>query len=162
MVMTSGSNGTLYALWNSSDRVKQGDNGPERIWFSRSTNAGASWSAKAQVSTARAGAHHAFPAIVARGSGDVRISWMDTRVIADNSLWNTYYRSSSNGGRSWSAEKDVSTFVPGVVYIKPDGFEYPFGDYYEIDIDDLGVTQVVNGQALNYDTPGHIWYTRGN
>jgi hypothetical protein len=158
VVMTSGSNGVLYALWNGGAL----ENGPERIWFSKSTNAGASWSPKVEVSTARAGAHHAFPAIAARGSGDVRISWMDTRVNADDSLWNTYYRSSSNGGSRWSAEKDVSTFVPGVSYIKPDGFEYPFGDYYEIDIDDQGTTQVVNGQALNYDTPGHIWYTQGN
>jgi hypothetical protein len=157
ITLTSDANGVLYALWNAGTT----ENGPERVWFARSTNGGASWSAKVQVSTARSGAHHAFPAIAAQGSGDVRISWMDTRVRTDNSLWNTYYRSSTNRGTSWSAEQDVSTFVPDVAYIKPDGFEFPFGDYYEIDIDDEGRTQVVDGQGLNYDTPGAVWYTRG-
>jgi hypothetical protein len=157
ITMTSDARGTLYALWNAGPLGKS----PNRIWFSRSADAGRSWSAPTDVSKARAGAEHAFPAIAARGSGDVRISWMDSRALTDNTLWNTYYRSSTNGGSSWSTERDISSFVGGVQYIKRDGFEFPFGDYYELDIDDLGTTQVVNGQGLNYDSPGAIWYTRG-
>jgi hypothetical protein len=155
--MTSDANGTLYALWNAGPRPA----GPNRIWLARSTDAGRTWSAKRDVSTAPARAEHAFPAITARGSGDVRISWMDTRVRADNTIWNTYYRTSSNAGTSWSAERDVSSFVAGVEYITPDGYEFPFGDYYELDIDDRGTAHIVNGQAKNYDTPGAIWYTQG-
>jgi hypothetical protein len=157
ITMTSDANGTLYALWNAGPIGKA----PNRIWFSRSTDRGLTWSPKVDVSRARQGAEHAFPAIVARGSGDVRISWMDSRVLTDNTLWNAYYRSSTNGGASWSAERDNSSFVGGYTYIKPDGFEFPYGDYYEIDIDDLGTTHVANGQGLNYDSPGAIWYTRG-
>jgi hypothetical protein len=89
----------------------------------------------------------------------VRIAWMDAR---GGTLWNTYYRSSNNGGASWSAEKDLSTYVAGFPYIQPGGFGYPFGDYFEMDIDGDGDTHAVWGEGLNYQTPGSIWYTRGH
>ena len=155
IALTGNESGTLYALWNMGTV----DKGPERIYFARSTDGGTTWSAKKDVSAAPAGASHAFPAIVAGNSGDVRIAWMDARA---GTLWNTYYRSSANGGVSWSAEKDISTYVPGFSYIQPGGFGYPFGDYFEMDIDDHGDTHAVWGEGLNYQTPGSIWYTRGN
>jgi hypothetical protein len=155
LIVTSDEAGTLYALWNAGT-VNQG---PERIYFARSTNGGATWTAKANVSTAANGVHHAFPAIVAGAAGDVRIAWMDARA---GTQWNTYYRSSTNGGNSWSAEVDWSTYVPGYSYITADGFGYPFGDYFEIDIDGNGVTHGIWGEGLNYDAPGSVWYTRGN
>jgi BNR repeat protein len=157
ITMTSDARGTLYALWNAGSLPT----GANRIWFSRSSDHGRTWSSRVDVSRAQQGAEHAFPAIAARGSGDVRVSWMDTRVPGDNSLWNTYYRSSTDGGASWSTERDISSYVGGYTYIKRDGFEFPYGDYYEIDIDDLGTAHVANGQGLNYDSPGAIWYTRG-
>ena len=51
--------------------------------------------------------------------------------------------------------------MPGFTYIQPGGFGYPFGDYFEMDIDDHGDTHAVWGEGLNYQTPGSIWYTRG-
>jgi hypothetical protein len=153
--MASDAAGTLYALWNAGAV----DKGPERIYFAKSTDGGASWSAKVDVSTAPAGVAHAFPAIVAGAADDVRIAWMDAR--APGSLWNTYYRSSANGGATWSAEADLSAYVAGYSYIQQDGFGYPFGDYFEIDIDDQGATHAIWGEGLNYDGPGSIWYTRG-
>jgi hypothetical protein len=155
ITMTSDEAGTLYALWNMGTV----DKGPERIYFARSTDGGTTWSAKRDVSAAPAGAAHAFPAIVAGNSGDVRIGWMDAR---GGTLWNTYYRSSTNGGASWSAEADLSTYVPGFSYIQPAGFGYPFGDYFEMAIDGDGDTHVVWGEGLNYQTPGSIWYSRGH
>jgi hypothetical protein len=155
IVLTSDAQGTVYALWN----MNTADNAPNRIYFSKSTNAGGSWSATTQVSNAPQNTPHAFPAIAAVGNGDVRISWMDAR--APNSLWNTYYRRSTNGGASWSAESDLSTYVAGYSYIQPDGYAFPFGDYYEIDIDDQGKSHLIWGEALNYDSPGSIWYSQG-
>ena len=154
MTLASDAAGTLYVLWNAGAV----DKGPERIYFARSSDGGATWSAKADVSSAPQGSHHAFPAIVAGAAGDVRISWMDARA---ETLWNTYYRSSTDGGATWSAEVDLSTYVSGYDYIQPNGFSFPFGDYYEMDIDDRGATHAVWGEGLNYDTPGSIWYARG-
>ncbi len=153
--MTSDRKGTLYVLWNAGAL----DKGPERIYFARSTDAGATWSGKADVSSAPAGVNHAFPAIVAGAAGDVRISWMDARA---NPRWNTYYRSSTDSGTTWSAEVDVSTFVSGYDYIQPDGFSFPFGDYYEMDIDERGTTHMVWGEGLSYLGPGSIWYAKSN
>jgi hypothetical protein len=156
ITMTSDAAGTLYALWNAGSV----DKGPERIYFAKSTDSGATWSARVDVSAAPTSAAHAFPAIVAGSAGDVRIAWMDAR--AAGALWNTYYRRSKDGGATWTAETDLSTSVAGLDYIKPDGFSYPFGDYFEIDIDDRGTTHAIWGEGLNYDGPGSIWYTRGN
>ena len=146
--------GTLYALWNAGPVNK----GAERIYFASSTTAGSTWSPKTNVSNAAYGVTHAFPTIVAGMVGDVRIAWMDTR---QNPLWNTYYRSSTNGGATWSPEVRLSSFVPGFNYIDAKGFKFPFGDYFEMDIDNHGDTQVVWGEGLTYESPGSIWYSNG-
>jgi hypothetical protein len=156
ITMTADAAGTLYALWNAGPVAVPG--GPQRIWFATSTNQGTSWSAFTDVSAAPQGVGHAFPAIVAGAAGDVRIAWMDARA---GTLWNTYTKSSTDGGASWSDETDISTDVPGYSYIFPEGFSYPFGDYFEMAIDDRGTTHIVWGEGLNYSTPGSIWYVRG-
>jgi hypothetical protein len=158
LTLASDDEGVLYGLWNSGPLTPKG--APERIYFARSTDRGRTWSAKVDVSAAPAGVAHAFPAIAAGDAGDVRIAWMDARH-ADGDLWNVYYRSSANGGTTWSAEEDLSTFVPGFDYILADGFEFPFGDYFELDIDDRDRTHAVFGEGISYDTPGSIWYAGG-
>jgi hypothetical protein len=101
---------------------------------------------------------HAFPAIAAGTAGDVRIAWMDTRI---SPYWNTFYRSSTNGGASWSGETRLSSFVAGYSYIVPAGFSFPFGDYFQLAIDDLGRTHAAWAEGLHWTTPGSIWYARG-
>src|SRR5207245_3011806 len=87
IAMTSDSAGQLYVLWNSGTV----DGGPERIYFSTSTDQGNHWSAKADVSLAPSGVDHAFPSVAAGAAGDIRIAWMDQR---NQPHWNIYYRSS--------------------------------------------------------------------
>lgn len=154
ITMTSDAAGTLYALWNAGAL----DRSPQRIYFSYSINAGEAWSPRLNVSTAASTVEHAFPALVASDAGDVRIAWMDTR---NGRRWNTYYRSSSNGGANWSPEAKISSFAPGYRYIRPDGFSFPFGDYFGIAIDNKGHTQAVWGEGLNFRSPGSIWYSHG-
>jgi len=154
ITMTSDSAGTLYALWNSG----AADKTPQRIYFASSTTAGDTWSPKLNVSTAPSSVEHAFPALAAADAGDVRIAWMDTR---NTPLWNMLYRSSTNGGATWSAESRISSYVPGYRYIRAKGFSFPFGDYFSIAIDNLGLTQAVWGEGLNFRSPGSIWYSGG-
>jgi len=154
ITVTSDAAGTLYALWNAGPINKSA----ERIFFASSTTAGASWSARANVSNAAPGVSHAFPTMVAGMAGDVRIAWMDTR---QSPLWNVFYRSSTNGGATWSPELQLSSYVPGYSYIDPKGFKFPFGDYFEMGIDNHDETQVVWGEGLTYESPGSIWYSNG-
>jgi hypothetical protein len=154
ITIASDAAGTLYALWNAGNR----DQAAQRIYFASSTTAGETWSAPADVSLAPRGVEHAFPALVAGEVGDVRIAWMEMRRSA---LWNTFYRSSTNGGATWSAESRLSNYVEGYRYIQPSGYSFPFGDYFEMAIDNQGRTQAVWGEGLNYDSPGSIWYSGG-
>jgi hypothetical protein len=159
IALASDAAGTLYALWNAGTA----NGGPERIYFSSSTSGGASWSGKLEVSSAGALAEHCFPAITAGAGGDVRIAWMDTRnhALPNLPVWDVFERSSSNGGATWSAEAQLSGPVPGYDYILPQGFRFPFGDYFSMAIDNLGTTHLVWGEGRNYRSPGSIWYTRG-
>jgi hypothetical protein len=158
MTMTSDSAGNLYALWNAGSEPR----GPERIYFAKSTDGGNTWSPKQDVSSAPQGTHHAFPAISATGNGDVRIAWMDARAASGGmDKWNVYFRSSTDGGSSWGSEVDLSTYVSGYSYIFTDGFRFPFGDYFEMDIDEQGTNHLVWGEGYNYDSPGSIWYVKG-
>jgi hypothetical protein len=155
VALSSDAAGTLYALWNAGTV----HGAPERIYFSSSTTGGASWSAKADVSSASARVEHCFPAMTAGAAGDVRIAWMDTRR---STLWNVFQRTSSNGGATWSDEALLSGPARGYDYILPDGFRFPFGDYFSIAIDNLGNTHVAWGEGSNYKSPGSIWYTHGH
>jgi hypothetical protein len=161
IALASDAAGSLYALWNAGAT----NGGPERIYFSSSTTAGANWSERANVSNAAPGVEHSFPALVAGAAGDVRIAWMDARAREagrlDRPLWNTYYRSSTNGGATWSTETQLSGLVHGYDYILSGGFRFPFGDYLSLAIDGQGTTHAVWGEGRNYKSPGSIWYAQG-
>jgi hypothetical protein len=153
IAMTSDTSGQLYVLWNSGTV----EGGPERIYFSTSVDRGNTWSPRADVSLAPSGVDHAFPSLAAGAAGDIRIAWMDQR---HEPHWNVYYRTSNDGGASWSGETVLSTYVAGYGYIFRDGFRFPFGDYFDMDIDNQSHTQTAWGEGYNWRTPGNVWYTR--
>jgi len=152
----------VYVLYNASDAKY----GRSRMYLRRSADGGRTWSARVDVSLAPAGANNLFPAIVARGNGDVRIAWQDDRAGFDaggddpGARWNTYYRRSTDGGATWSAEAQLSAFVPGYPYKLPEGFLEPYGDYLELDVDGAGRTHAVWGEGPSYAGPGNVWYAR--
>ncbi|MGH3031482.1 MAG: sialidase family protein [Gaiellaceae bacterium] len=151
-----------YVLYNASAE-KYALN---RMYFARSTDGGATWSLRDDVSRAPAGANNLFPALVARGDGDVRIAWQDDRNGFDeggddpSARWNTYYRSSGDGGRTWSREVQLSDFVPGYDYKLAEGYLEPYGDYFELDVDGEGRTHALWGEGPSYVGPGTVWYAR--
>jgi hypothetical protein len=157
----------IYVLWDAA----HSSSGIQRTYFARSVDGAATWSPATDVSLAPSGSNHLFPALAARGDGDVRIAWMDDRNGFDtgaedpNGRWNVYYRSSADGGTSWSAEAKLSQFVAGYSYkyVTPkDGFAEPYGDYFELDIDGAGQTHAIWGEGTSYVGPGNVWYARGS
>jgi hypothetical protein len=157
----------IYVLWDAA----HSSSGIQRMYFARSVDGAASWSSPVDVSPAPAGSNHLFPALAARGDGDVRIAWMDDRNGFDSggddpsARWNVYYRSSTNSGTAWSSEAQLSQYVTGYAYkyaTPKDGFAEPYGDYFELDIDNAGQTQVIWGEGPSYVGPGNVWYARGS
>jgi hypothetical protein len=144
--------GALYGLGSSNLT----DFAPNRVWFTRSSDQGDTWSTPQYVSLAPAGTNEVFPVVTAGAPGDVHVAWMDNRV---NGQYNLYYRHSSDGGATWSPEDDLATYVAGFPYITPDGFTFPYGDYFEMDLDEQGYAHVIWGEGPSYAGPGNVWYT---
>ena len=152
ITLAIGADDSVNVLWNST--VDQTDYAPERIYFARSADHGATYSTQQDVSLAAQGVEHSFPAITTGAmAGDVRIAWTDTRTGA----WNVYYRSSDDGGATWRPETQVSSQVPGYSYSTTSGFGLPYGDYFELEVDNTGGTQIAWGEAGSYAGPGNIW-----
>ncbi len=144
--------GALYAIYNAPTY----DQGPPYVWLRASRDGGATWGPRASVSADGLPAFHVFPAIDAGAAGDVRISWMDNRTGA----FNVWYRSSADGGASWSPEIRVSAFRSGYSYVTADGFGFPYGDYYILDLDPRGVVHIVWGEGPDYLGPGNVLYAQ--
>jgi BNR repeat protein len=156
----------VYVLWDAAHT----SSGIQRMYLSRSVDGAATWSSPRDVSLAPAGTNHLFPALAARGYGDVRLAWMDDRNGFDtgnddpDARWNVYYRSSTDGGVTLSPEAKLSQYVPGYPYkyaTPSDGFAEPYGDYFELDIDGAGQTHAIWGEGPSYVGPGNVWYATG-
>jgi hypothetical protein len=133
-----------------SGAASVGGNG--HVWARRSTDGGQTWSAATQFADGSANA--SFPAVVGGASGDFRLTWMDARGGA----WNVYYRSSTDGGATWSAETDISDATTGASYKSAAGFSSGYGDYDGIAITNTGKSISVAGEGVDFSTgPGAIW-----
>lgn len=150
--MAIGPDDTIYVLWNGTSDMT--NFAPERIYLVRSTDDGQTYSARIDVSDAPVGVEHCFPALtVGARPGDLRLSWMDQRT----GPWNVFYRSSLNGGVTFTPTVRVSSFVSGYNYLTADGFTLPYGDYYQMAVDQNGQTQLTFGEGPSWAGPGNIW-----
>jgi hypothetical protein len=132
--------------------------GPQRVYATRSIDGGATWSL-AQDIGGPLGANASFPAIAATGNGDFRLFYMDDRNGA-NDAWNTWYRRSTDGGVTWSAEVKISDATSGPSYKTANGFREPYGDYGEIAITSTGKSYATWGEGPDYRGPGGTWFNR--
>ncbi len=145
--------GVVYDLYNAPTIYE----GSPYIWLKTSTDEGRTWSAHRQMINADGtAAWHVFPTIDAGASGDVRVAWMDNRT----GMFNVWYRSSSNGGSagSWSTEAQVSQYHPGYSWITQQGFAFPYGDYFILNLDPSGAVQIAWGEGPNWLGPGNVFY----
>jgi len=134
---------------------------PEQMYVRTSTD-GVTWTARQRISVVSASVHNAFPAVAAHPtrSGDFRVTWQDDRVLSQTG-WNTWYRSTTNGGSSWSADTRLSDLATGAPYKSASGYRFPYGDYHELAVAADGWNHVIWGAGDSYSGPGGAWYTRG-
>jgi len=131
--------------------------GLQTIAAKTSTNGGATWSAAVQLSAT--GSQATDPAVEATGSGDVR-AWYAQTTGGNVDAWNVYYRTSTNGGTTWSTPVVISDATSGAAYKSAAGFLEVYGDYGEIAITSAGKTIAVWGEGTSYTGPGGVWFNR--
>jgi hypothetical protein len=150
--MAADGNGKLLLVYSGSTSV----GAPGKVYVRRSTDFGASWTGRAEMTTSAGGKDATSTAAIGRGNGDFRISWMDAR----SGGWNVYERESTDGGSTWSGDVLVSTATGGASYKTASGFGLPYGDYHMMAINSAGKTVVVMGEGDGTQTNGDIWVNR--
>jgi hypothetical protein len=147
-------NGALVFLYDAATTF----GGKQRIYASRSRDQGRTWSAPVAVS--KAGEVAVTPMVESRGNGDVRIAYAETSGGGDVDDWNTWYRTSTNGGASWSSPVRISDGTSGAPYKTAAGYAEVYGDYGEIGILSNGKSIVTWGEGISYTGPGGVWVNR--
>jgi hypothetical protein len=133
---------------------------PERMYVRTSTD-GVTWTARQEISNGSATVNNGFPAVAAGPTaGDFRVTWQDDRN-GSTTAWNTWYRKTTNGGSTWSAEVRLSDQGSVAPYKDVFGYRFPYGDYFEMAVDASGKNHVIWGEGISYTGPGGTWYTRG-
>jgi hypothetical protein len=131
--------------------------GLQTISAQTSTTRGVSWSAAVTLSAP--GNEATAPAVEATGSGDIR-AWYYQTTGSNPDIWNVYYRTSTNGGSTWSAAVRISDATSGAPYKSAAGFLEIYGDYGEIAITSAGKTIATWGEGTSYTGPGGVWFNR--
>jgi len=133
--------------------------GPQRVYVATSSDGGRTWSAGIPLSAA--GENATQPRLASSGGGNVRLWYMQTAEDDNPDAWNVWYRSSSNGGRSWSSPvklDDASADDGNPGYINASGFDEIYGDYGEIAVTSAGKTFATWGEGFSYTGPGGTWF----
>lgn len=131
--------------------------GKQLAFAKRSTNGGLTWSARTTLSLA--GEQSTAPTVESRGAGDVR-SWYAQTNGGNHDAWNIWYRSSTDGGVTWTAPVNISDAISGAGYKTAAGFQEFYGDYGEIAITSAGKTIGVWSEGFSYTGPGGTWFNR--
>jgi hypothetical protein len=148
--------GKLLLAYHAGDVAKE----PQPMWISTSHD-GLNWTPRMQISEPSSAASNGFPAVAAGPSArDFRVVWQGNGN-GDPRGWNTYYRRSTDGGRTWGAITKISDRTDGAPYKHRGGYTFPYGDYLSLSVDGDGINHVIWGEGDSYDGPGGVWYTRG-
>jgi hypothetical protein len=138
------------------------DHGPQISYVKTSTDEGRTWSSRIALSVR--GEDSTQPRLAGIGNGDFRVWYMQTAnrdaMRSDGTHdWNVWYRSSSDGGVTWSDPVKLDAAPAGTAgYIHSDGFDEIYGDYGEIGITSTGKTIAIWGEGYSWNGPGGCWF----
>jgi hypothetical protein len=143
--------GRIVYVYDGAERP----GGKQRIYVRTSADGARTWTPPTVLSPATEMA--TSPAVEAVGSGDVRLWFMQTNG-GDHDAWNVWYRSSRDGGATWSAPVRISDATSGAGYKTPAGFLEVYGDYGEIAVTSGGKTIAAWGEGFSWTGPGGSWF----
>jgi len=137
----NGTTNNVYALWadlsgdtgctlaSNEPGASTGSACKTRIWFSRSTDGGATWSARVKINN-QSGLNDQFNPFIAvdETNGNLGAIYYDTVSDAGRKKVDVYYQLSTNGGVSWEAPVKVSTAMTDETVSGAD-LGNQFGDY---------------------------------
>jgi len=150
--VASDANGTLALVYSGSLTV--GASG--HVYVRRSTDSGATWGARVELTTSAGGADATSVAAAGKNNGQFTVTWMDAR----GGGWNVWQRGSTDGGLTWSADAKVSDATSGATYKTAAGFGLPYGDYDAVAINSAGKTVTIMGEGDASQLHGDIWVNR--
>jgi hypothetical protein len=131
--------------------------GPQRIFVKTSSDEGRTWGGAKPLSVI--GENATGPRLASSGNGDVRMWYMRTANGDDPDAWNVWYRTSSNGGATWSSPVKLDDAPPGAAgYVNAKGFDEIYGDYGEIAVTNRGKTFAAWGEGFSWTGPGGTWF----
>jgi len=158
--------GTLYVAWQDG-QVPTTRKSPPIVNLSRSTDGGQTWANLGRVDNktasgcAASACYALFPTVTAGAAGAVYVAWMDDRngsPINHVNGWNVWLRSSTNGGASFGAAQQLSAYDPSQAQSQPNGFVFPYGDYFGLELNACGAPHLTWGEGVSWVGPGHIEY----
>jgi BNR repeat-like domain len=153
--------GNLYLVWQDG-QVNTSRKSPPIVNLSKSTDGGQTWSFVGRVDDQGASSAYAvFPTITAGSAGSIWVAWMDDRAgspINHVNGWNLWLRSSTNGGSSFGADQKMNALDPLQPQEQPNGFIFPYGDYFGLELNACGAPHLTWGEGQSWVGPGHIEY----
>lgn len=122
-------NGEVYIVYNANPE------GPDAadIFFTRSTDGGATWSAPTRVNSDSGDNDQLFPDIAVNVNGALEVAWYDQRLDPQNFRMDIYHARSTDGGRSFGPNHRVTqtSSLPAVGYDPVVNPTY-MGDYIDL------------------------------
>ncbi|HEU4717927.1 MAG TPA: T9SS type A sorting domain-containing protein, partial [Bacteroidia bacterium] len=123
----------LYATWTANGTTSAATAGLD-IYFSRSTDGGATWSSPVIINNDTAtAADNFYSAITMNGNGVVLLSWYDRRTDpVNNKTTHYYFAYSSDGGQTFQGNQQITNTPTDFSTIGAQNNGFGIGEYTQI------------------------------